>query len=77
MKNSPGRKSRRNLFFENKRRQGDLNRKSTHAMRTSMGMSNPVPAPVSRQAVLGERRAVRQGWWQQVLAWIKSKIRRA
>ena len=36
MKNSPGRKQRRKLQFQGKK--GDLNRKSTHKMRSKMGM---------------------------------------
>lgn len=74
MKNNPGRKRRRNLFFEAKRRQGDLNRKSTHVMRTNMGMRSPAQAPISRQDVLASRRPL--SWLQRVLAWIKGKIRR-
>lgn len=74
MKNSPGRKARRNLFFENKRRQGDLNRRSTHTMRTNMGMSNPALKSISRQDVLANRKPMSR--WQRILAWVKNKLRR-
>lgn len=74
MKKNPGRKHRRNLFFQMKRRQGDLNRRSTHVMRSKMGMHDPALAPVSRQDILANRRPV--GRWKRLLEWIKNKIRR-
>ena len=66
MKKNPGRKHRRNLFFQMKRRQGDLNRRSTHVMRSKMGMT--------KQEVFTSRRPV--GRWRRLLEWIKNKIRR-
>ena len=39
MRKNPGRKERRNSMREKKK--GDLNRKSTHKMRTNMGINVP------------------------------------
>lgn len=43
MKNSPRRKQRRRMVHQKKK--GDLNRASTHKMRSKMGMGQTAPAP--------------------------------